>query len=168
MVSISTRMAGAAGALVLAATLATPAQAQSGGVRAGVLSCNVSSGIGFVITSSRALGCVYRPARGRAQYYAGTVRRYGVDIGFTGRGRMEWGVLTAQRGRMPVGALAGQYVGASAAATVGVGVGANALVGGNNRAFTLQPISVEGQTGLSLAAGVGEMLLEPVEPPRRR
>lgn len=166
MASILNKAGAPAIAFILAAAFVAPAPAQAG-VRAGVLSCNVSSGVGVLITSSRSLGCVYQPSRGRPQYYVGTVRRYGVDIGFTGPGRMEWGVVSAQGGRVPSGALAGQYAGASAAATVGAGVGANVLVGGNNNAFSLQPVSVEGQTGLSVAAGVGELLLEPAAPPRR-
>jgi hypothetical protein len=34
------------------------------------------------------------------------------------------------------------------------GVGANALVGGSNRSVALQPLSVSGQVGLNIAAGV--------------
>ena len=59
------------------------------------------------------------------------------------------------------GALAGDYVGASGEATVGVGVGANVLVGGNNRTVALQPVSVQGQTGLNLAVGVSGLTLQP-------
>jgi hypothetical protein len=50
--------------------------------------------------------------------------------------------------------LAGTYVGGSAEATVVAGVGANALVGGSNRSVALQPLSVSGQVGLNIAAGV--------------
>ena len=35
---------------------------------------------------------------------------------------------------------------------VGGGVGANALVGGSDRSFALQPLSIQVQTGLDLAA----------------
>ena len=52
------------------------------------------------------------------------------------------------------GALAGDYVGASAEASAGVGVGANLLVGGSDESFTLQPVSVQTQTGVNLALGV--------------
>ena len=54
----------------------------------------------------------------------------------------------------PAGALAGTYGGASAEATVGAGLGANVLVGGSNRTIQLQPLSVQGQTGLNIAPGV--------------
>jgi hypothetical protein len=59
------------------------------------------------------------------------------------------------------GALAGHYGGASAEATVGAGVGANVLVGGSNHTVTLQPVSVQGQAGLNVAAGVAEIDLRP-------
>ena len=65
---------------------------------------------------------------------------------------MVWSVYAPTNRRY--GALAGHYAGASAEATVGAGVGANALIGGSNRTVTLQPVSVQGQTGLNLAVGV--------------
>jgi hypothetical protein len=52
-------------------------------------------------------------------------------------------------------------VGAAASATVGVGVGANALIGGSNNTIALQPVSVQGQTGLSVAAGIAGLELRP-------
>jgi len=57
------------------------------------------------------------------------------------------------------GFLAGTYAGASAEATIGAGVGANILVGGSNRTVELQPLSVQGQTGINVAAGVAEIEL---------
>jgi len=45
----------------------------------------------------------------------------------------------------------------TASATVGIGVGANVLVGGSGNSIALQPLSVEGTTGLNVAAGVAEM-----------
>jgi hypothetical protein len=45
------------------------------------------------------------------------------------------------------GAIQGTYSGVGAQATVGVGLGANVLVGGDGRSISLQPLSLEGQTG---------------------
>src|SRR6266567_6744292 len=56
----------ATGALVHA----TPAQAQ--GVKAGVLTCNVSSGFGFVFGSSRSVNCSFSPPGGPPQHYVGS------------------------------------------------------------------------------------------------
>lgn len=151
-----------AGAAVLAAGLAAPstASAQSR-VRVGVLSCDVSPSVGFVVGSRRELACVFRPdRRGRAEAYVGQMTRVGLDVGVTGRGVLAWTVFAATP-RIARWQLTGEYAGASAQATLGVGLGANALVGGSRRTIALQPISVQAQTGLNLAVGVGDLRLQP-------
>ena len=57
------------------------------------------------------------------------------------------------------GMLSGTYVGASAEMSVAAGLGANVLVGGSNRSVALQPLSVQGQVGLNIAAGVSSLEL---------
>jgi Protein of unknown function (DUF992) len=69
-----------------------------------------------------------------------------------------WTVLAAER-RLGRQALRGNYVGASADASIVIGGGANALVGGSKRSFTLQPFSVQGQSGVNLAIGVAGLSL---------
>ncbi|HFC04554.1 MAG TPA: DUF992 domain-containing protein, partial [Rhizobiales bacterium] len=54
----------------------------------------------------------------------------------------------------------GTYVGASADASVVVGGGANVLVGGFNKSVTLQPVSLQVQTGVNVAAGVTTLELQ--------
>lgn len=149
-------------AALLSLTANMPASA---GVRAGLLDCSVSPGIGFIITASRALSCVYRPRHGRPEFYVGTVRRFGLAIGVTGPGRFVWGVLTAGPRGVPY-PLAGEYAGVGAGATAGVGLSANVLVGGASGAVTLQPLSIGAQTGIALSAGVGALSLEPAGPAR--
>ncbi len=153
----------AIGALGLAAGVlahGTPAQAQGAGVRIGTLSCNVASGWGFVFGSSKALRCVLTPGPGHPEHYYGRINKFGVDIGYTQGGVLVWAVFAPTVNVAP-GALAGDYAGATASATVGVGVGANVLVGGSNRTISLQPVSVEGNTGLNVAAGIGSITLRP-------
>jgi Protein of unknown function (DUF992) len=134
-----------------------PAQAQSG-VKIGTLNCNVAGGWGFVFGSSRSLRCILTGPNRPATRYTGSISRFGVDIGYTRGGVLVWAVFAPSADIGP-GALAGNYVGATASATVGVGVGANLLVGGSNRTITLQPLSIEGNTGLNAAAGIGAMTL---------
>ena len=155
----SVRKIALAAALAAGGMASLPAMAD--GTKVGVLSCRVSGGVGFIITSSKALNCVFEATDGRKERYVGTIRRFGIDIGITGEGRLGWVVLAPERGRK-AGALEGDYVGVGAEATVGVGVGANALLGGFERSVTLQPLSVQVQTGGDLAAGVTSMNLEPV------
>jgi len=143
-----------AAAFVVALAWATPGHAQQ--VRAGLLTCNVSGGLGFIVGSQKTISCVFKPDQtsfpSRQEDYDGTITKFGLDLGITGGGIMVWGVFTNTVAGP--GFLAGDYVGASGEASVGAGLGANVLVGGSNRTVTLQPISVSGQIGLNLAVGV--------------
>ena len=147
----------AAVALVAMAAGAQPASAQAN-VKVGSLRCEVSGGLGLIITSTKEMSCLYTSARGYREHYYGTIRKFGLDIGATRRGILAWDVFAPTEGRRR-GALAGDYAGADASVTVGGGVGANALVGGSDHSFALQPLSVQVQTGLDLAAGVASLTL---------
>ena len=147
---------GALGFVAGALALGSPAQAQ--GVRAGVLTCNVASGFGFIFGSSKAVNCSFSPPGGPPQHYVGSIDKFGVDIGYTKGGVLVWTVLAPTTNPAP-GALAGSYGGATASATAGVGVGANVLVGGSGSTISLQPLSIEGNTGLNVAAGVAALTL---------
>jgi hypothetical protein len=145
-------------AFALVVTTADPAAAQR--VKAGMLSCDVSGGFGFVIGSQKSVACIFTPDRpGPQEAYVGTISKFGLDIGVTGGGQMLWGVFAETVGGRA--ALAGNYVGATGEATVAAGLGANVLVGGSNRTVALQPVSVTGQVGLNLAVGVAELTLRP-------
>ncbi len=141
-----------------AALLATAPAHADANVKIGQLTCNVSSGLGLIITSSKELFCRFTTANGYVEHYYGKISKFGLDIGATNRGVLAWAVFAPTAGARRH-ALAGDYVGVAASATVGAGLGANALVGGFNRSFTLQPLSVQAQTGLALAAGVASMTL---------
>ena len=85
--------AAAAAAAVAIGTLSGAAQAQAPSVRVGVLTCNVSSGWGFVFGSTRGLRCTFSGAPGHIEYYAGNISKFGVDIGYTDGGVLVWGVF---------------------------------------------------------------------------
>ena len=144
-------------ALIALAAAAHPALSEPN-VKVGVLRCDVAGGLGLIVTSSKDMRCVYTSSRGFRERYYGTIRKFGLDIGQTGRGVLAWAVFAPTAGARP-GALAGDYIGADASVTVGAGLGANALVGGLERSFALQPLSVEVQSGVALAAGVASMTL---------
>jgi hypothetical protein len=128
-------------------------------VAAGSLTCDVSAGFGVIVGSQRSVSCTLAPSRpGPVEFYTGTITKAGIDIGATTAGVLVWLVYAPTT--RPVGALAGSYAGATAEATIAVGLGANVLVGGSNRTIALQPISVQGQTGLNLAVGVAELQLQ--------
>lgn len=139
------------------ALLASPAMADGVGVKAGVLTCNVDGGWGFVFGSSKNLQCTY--ANGPAvEHYVGSISKYGVDIGYTANSVIVWGVLAPTLDTAP-GALAGDYAGATASVAVAGGIGGNVLVGGLNKSMTLQPLSIEGYTGLNVAGGIAVLTL---------
>jgi hypothetical protein len=146
-------------AVAMALTVASPASAQW--VRAGVLGCDVSAGLGFIIGSSKSVSCLFTPdVPGPQEYYVGTISKFGLDIGGTAAQSMLWGVYVPTSWPGP-GALAGGYAGATGQATVAIGLGANVLIGGNSRSIALQPISLTSQTGLNLAVGVADLELRP-------
>jgi len=149
--------AGAAlGAAALAVAFAAPAAAQQR-VQAGTLECSLSSSIGLVVGSQRNIACNFKPSGGSPEAYTGTMSRIGLDVGITGGGAIIWAVFTTTN--LYTGMLTGTYVGASAEMSVAAGLGANVLVGGSNRAVALQPLSVQGQVGLNIAAGVSQLEL---------
>jgi uncharacterized protein DUF992 len=133
----------------------TAAQAQS--VKAGIMTCNVAGGVGFIFGSSRAVNCTFAPNGVAPQHYVGAINKYGVDIGYLQGAVMAWAVLAPTNNPGP-GSLAGTYVGATGSASVGVGVGANVLFGGGN-SISLQPLSLEGNKGFNVAGGIAEMTL---------
>jgi len=146
-------------ALIIPLALAGPATAQQN-VSAGTLSCDVSAGVGLILTQRQSLSCLFTPANGAApDRYTGVIAEYGVALGAVQAGHLVWGVLAPSVG-VPRGALAGSYGGAGAQASVGVGVGANLLVGGTGRSFSLQPLSVQGMTGVNVAGGITSVTLE--------
>jgi Protein of unknown function (DUF992) len=127
-------------------------------VQAGTLTCDISGGIGFIIGSQKALNCSFVPVvPGPPEFYSGMITKLGLDLGGTRGGVMTW-VVYAPTARA-AGFLAGTYAGASAEATVGAGVGANLLIGGSSRTVELQPLSIQEQTGINVAAGVAEIEL---------
>jgi hypothetical protein len=123
------------------------------------LTCGVASGWGFVFGSSKDLRCVFRQSDHKPVHYTGSISKFGVDIGYTEGGLLVWEVVAPTSDVRP-GALEGDYVGVSAGATAGVGVGANVLVGGFDKSFSLQPLSVSGNKGLNVAAGIGSISLK--------
>ncbi|MGQ3674536.1 DUF992 domain-containing protein [Xanthobacter sp. TB0139] len=149
----------------LLAVAALPASAASGvasqdRAQVGRLECQMAPNVAFVIGSERDLSCTFLSnARGaKPQTYQGEMRRFGLDIGFNGKGKLVWNVL-APSSVMKNDSLRGTYVGASSNASLGNGVGANVLLGGSNNTISLQPLSIQKQTGVNLGLGVSSLSL---------
>lgn len=137
-------------------------------VRAGYLTCHVASGWGFIFGSSRDVKCAYARDKNYTEYYTGSITKFGADIGYLSSGVILWAVV-APTSNLDPGSLAGHYGGATASVALGVGGGANVLVGGFKKSIALQPVSIEGQNGLNVAAGIAELSLkfDEAKPPKR-
>jgi len=142
------------GIAALAATAGTAA-AQSR-VQTGVLECRGAPSTSFVVGSAQQLACTFQSDNGARYRYDGIIHRAGLDVGFTERSVFGWAVF-APTNLIGPGDLAGTYGGVTAGAAVGIGGNANALVGGSANSFALQPLSLEGQTGLNVAVGAIEL-----------
>ena len=149
----------AAIALALSGSVVTTS-AQQGKVQVGVLECRGAASVGFIVGSVTNLGCVLRATGQPDDFYVATIRKVGLDLGITQESALAWGVF-APVARLGPGGLSGDYVGAQGSATLGVGVGGNVLVGGSSNSIALQPLSVQGQVGVSIAAGLESLELRP-------
>ena len=145
---------------MLVASFAAHAQAPAPRVQIGVLECRGGASVGFIVGSVTNLGCVLRVDGRPEDRYVATIRKVGVDIGITQETALAWGVF-APTARLGPGDLSGNYGGVDGSATVGVGAGGNVLYGGSNNSIALQPLSLQGQVGLSVAAGLESLELRP-------
>ena len=154
----STIRAGLAAALLVALSAAAQAQQPMQRVQVGILECRGGASIGFIVGSVTNLGCVLRAEGQPEDRYVATVRKVGLDLGITQESALAWGVF-APVTRLGPGDLAGNYAGVQGSAAIGVG--GNLLIGGSNNTIALQPLSLQGQVGLSVAAGLESLELRP-------
>jgi hypothetical protein len=152
-------LASLAAAILAASFAGAHAQQPMQRVQVGVLECRGGASVGFIVGSVTNLGCVLR-ANGMEDRYVATIRKVGVDLGITQESALAWGVF-APSARLGPGDLSGNYVGAQGSAAIGVGAGGNVLVGGSANSIALQPLSVQGSVGLSVAGGLESLELRP-------
>ena len=129
-------------------------------VQVGILECRGGASVGFIVGSVTNLGCVLRVEGMPEDRYVATIRKVGLDLGITQESALAWGVY-APVVRLGPGDLSGNYGGVQGSATIGFGLGGNVLVGGSANSIALQPLSVQGQVGLSVAAGLESLELRP-------
>ncbi len=151
-------------AMFSAATAMVPAQAdaEAQGVRAGTLACKkIGEKVSFLIHSRVPLACTFSNGDGAEEYRGKSGIAFGLDLQWEQEKELVF-VIIALTSDYRIGsyALEGTYAGAKASAAVGVGLGANVLIGGSDKSFSLQPVSVEGSTGFGATAGVGYLSLK--------
>lgn len=153
-------------AVAFTASVATANAQQPQGVQAGMLECRGGQNVSYVVGSNAQLTCVFTSPGRRPEGYVATIRRFGLDLGFTETTTLQY-TAYAPSARIAPGSLAGSYNGVGTNASVGLGFGGSFLVGGNANAYSLAPIGVQGQTGLNVASGIVQLELQPAAPMRR-
>ena len=128
----------------------------------GTLACDVSGGVGMIVTSKKAMVCTFtnvarrvaRSMRARSASSASTSARRPAA-------RCVWTVFAptvapcAARSRANMPAPRPRRPSSAGSART-------CCVGGSNRSIALQPVSVGGQAGLNLAVGVADLQLRSV------
>ncbi len=151
-------------AVFSAAIAMVPAQAgaEAEGVRAGTLACKkTGEKVSFLIHSRVPLACTFSNGNGTEEYRGESGIAFGLDIQREQDKELVFVIISLTSDyRIGSYALEGSYVGTKVSAAVGAGLGANALIGGGDKSFSLQPVSVEGSTGFGAAAGVGYLSLK--------
>lgn len=137
---------------------ATAASDNNGTLAAGMLTCTLTSDTNLVLFSREDYDCTYAAANGETGSYRGEIRKIGADLQIKREQMLKWAVLAPSSGG-GASAIGGSYVGGSAEATAGAGVGARVLIGGSRSQFTLQPVSLSGQTGLGASATLDSLEL---------
>ena len=143
-------------ALAAMTALATPAAAQN--LQVGVLTCDVSKGTSLFVEQKQSMRCTFKHTGGSVERYGGRIKEYGLSLGNPGPAHLVWAVFSPSK-NVKAGALQGSYGGVTAGASVGVGMGANVLLGGFQKSFTLQPLSMSGEQGVNLALGIANVVL---------
>ena len=150
-------------AFSIIAFIHSPSTAQER-IELGELECFVDAGTGFIIGSQKDISCVFTSYKSEdiVDNYFGVINKLGLDIGKTEESYIKWIVVAPTDSQFTKGFLHGDYIGAQASATFAVGLGANVLVGGSSKTFALQPVSLQTQKGLNIAAGVAEIELRSI------
>ena len=139
-------------------SLAT-AQAPHSWTQVGALSCKVDPNVGLIIVGHQPLQCTFTPSAPLPpQAYDGAINTVGLNVGISAGGVLGWAVFAPTTG-VPAGALAGEYVGVSGNIGIGLGAGANLLIGGSERTFALQPLSLQGSIAANVVLGVSSLKL---------
>ncbi len=146
------------------ALAATPPKVEAASVvNAGVLTCTQIPGksINLIIHSVSAVTCVFSNAAGKEYYRGETGMGLGIDLDWNTSKTISYAVLSAGSDvRIGTHSLAGRYAGGKASVSLGIGTGVQVLVGGGNDSISLQPLAIEGSTGIGAAVGLGYLYLE--------
>jgi hypothetical protein len=127
---------------------------RDGKIKIGELACDVSSGIGLIIGSSRKLDCTFNRPGQPEQRYKGEMNLLGLDVGVITKSRSKWDVLADPGTDLGSVVLDGTFTGASASATAGGTISSKTLSSGTQKGIVLSPAADAGQRGVDVSAGI--------------
>ena len=85
----------------------------------------------------------------------------GLDLSFKDDEEIVFTVISVSEVKAGSYPVAGKYIGGKATVSAGVGLGAAALIGGSDDNFGLNPLALESNRGVGVAAGIGFLYIEP-------
>jgi len=134
----------------------------SEGAQIGMLECHTvqESGYSLLIHSTANVTCRFEATGGVVENYRGeTGVGLGIDLHWDRKTKIVYTVVAANY-KAGSYQLSGKYYGGGGSATLKVGVGAQALIGGGDKSFSLQP-ALSGSKGAGISAGITYLYLEP-------
>lgn len=134
------------------------------GIKAGTLEVTAIKGTrhNLIIKSSVDVEAVFTDSGGNKEYYIGEMGdKLGVDFSHKTEEVLGYLVISASSAyKTGSYAMQGKYYGANMTAALGVGAGVQVLIGGFDKSFTLQPISLEGAKGAGATVGLSYLYLQ--------
>ena len=126
----------------------------------GSLNCHVSGSTGYIFGSSKELDCMLVRPSGATEAYEGSIKKYGIDIGYTKAAYVEWHAYSL-KDNVPVGAMGGDFLGTQGSISAGAAAGSDGLIGGSEKSIMLQSVVLQGDdAGLNFAQGIAAISLK--------
>lgn len=137
-------------------------------VHAGVLVCAPDTDWDSTISESKYFECTFSSTNGEVRgKYSAVIREFSIEAETIGSSVLVWQVAGPPEkigDNYEPGGLAGPYLVTEDMAASDLRLRPETLVGMGPRSFTLQPVSVQFETGFSIAAGVKALVLNFVGP----
>jgi hypothetical protein len=71
---------------VFTLTAAASAAVAQQPAKVGTLTCDISGGVGMIVTSQKTMACTFAPTKGAKEVYTGSITKFGLDVGATSGG----------------------------------------------------------------------------------
>ena len=130
----------------------------------GVLTCNYvsKSRVRLAVRSTADIRCSIKYTGGQVERYKGESGiAMGLDLSFKGNDKFAFTVISTSSVTPGQHSLSGKYFGSNVAATESTRLNSAGLVGGFADRIGLNPVALEKNNGVGIAAGIGFLYIEP-------